>query len=88
MSWSVYFFGKPEKVVEALEKQSTQLTGLSKEEYDEALPHLIGLAKQNFRKEGDPMIKLNASGHGSKTGDEHTQRQCQVSLEIVYGMLV
>lgn len=36
MSWSVSFLGKPDKVVEALELESTKQTGQCKIEYDDA----------------------------------------------------
>jgi hypothetical protein len=84
MSWSVQFIGKPEKVVEALQKQSTTMNGESKAEYDSALPHLTGLVKENFGY--DYMVNLTASGHG-QTGEKPT-RQLTVKLELIYGVLV
>jgi hypothetical protein len=85
MSWSIAFIGKPEKVVEALQKQSETLNGESKKEYDSALPHLIGLVNENF---GTPYpVKLAASGHGTVYTDR-SDRQLTVSLELVYGLLV
>jgi len=50
MSWSIHFIGKPEKVVEALEAhvEKTGISGASKEEYEKALPNMVGLVKQNF----------------------------------------
>lgn len=84
MSWSVQFIGKPEKVVEALQTQSNNLTGESKVEYDSALPHLIALVNENFGT-GYP-VKLSASGHG-QTGEKPT-RQLTASIELIYGLLV
>lgn len=85
MSWSISFIGKPEKVVEALTAQSAQLNGQSKEEYDSALPHLIGLVNENFGT-GYP-VKLAASGHGTVYTDK-SDRQLSASIDTIYGLLV
>ena len=85
MSWSVAFIGKPEKVVEALQKKSETLTGESKKEFDSALPHLVGLVNENF---GTPyLVNLSASGHGTVYTDR-SDRQLTASIELVYGLLV
>ena len=84
MSWSVNFIGKPGKVIEALQKQSDNLSGESKAEYDSALPHLVGLVAENFGN--DYAIKIAAAGHGY-TG-EKSQRQLTASIELIYGLLV
>jgi len=68
MSWTIGFIGTPDKVVGAMETETQKYSGLSKEEYEQALPHLVALVKQNFNKEGgdykQPIIKINASGSG------------------------
>jgi hypothetical protein len=92
MSWSIMLIGKPENIVEALEKESDNFTGQSKIEYDDAKPHLIGLAKQNFGR-GDsyvsPVIKMQASGSGyATTANEQKQRSCSVIVEPMWGKLV
>jgi hypothetical protein len=84
MSWSVQFIGKPEKVAEALIKQADSMSGESKNEYGSALPHLVGLVKENFGY--DYVVKITASGHG-QTG-EKPNRQLTASIELLYGMLV
>lgn len=77
MSWSVTFIGKTDNIVKALEEQSTKFEGQSKTEFDAALPHLIGLVKQNYVINGDsPVLHLTASGHGYDT-----YRQCMVSIQ-------
>lgn len=81
MSWAVAFIGTPEKVAEALELHSNNISGESKVEYDEAKPHLIGLVKQNFGY--NYMVKVNASGHGMQGS-----RQLSTLIEIVYNALV
>jgi hypothetical protein len=92
MSWSVCLVGKPDAVVRALEAHSEQQSGQSRVEYDDAKPHLIGLVKQNFRKEAsgyqEPLIKLNASGSGYAAGDQQLQRSLTVTIEPVYGTFV
>jgi len=83
MSWSVGFVGKVEQVVNALEAYSSGLTGLSKEEYDAALPSIVALVKLNMNPAYPPTIRVEASGHGTKdmkTG-EMTQSQCMVTVK-------
>ena len=87
MSWSICFIGKPEKVAEALEKESEKMTGESKVEYDSALPHFTALVKENFGNDLQ-LLKITASGHGYKNNNEPVNRQCQVNIESVYGTLV
>ncbi len=87
MSWSVSFFGKPKKVVEALEAYSGQLSGVSKDEYDKAKPNLVGLVNQNFGNEA-AIIKIMASGHGMVTNGVPTSGNCHVEITTIYGLLV
>lgn len=86
MSWSIHFIGEPEKVTTALTAQSDKLSGASKEEYDAALPHLLGLVGQNFG-EPSPVVSIAASGHGHSSAPK-PYNQCQVKLELLYGTLV
>jgi len=85
MSWSINLIGNPENVVKALEHHSTVIDGQSKEEFDSALPHFIGLLKQNY---GSYPVTINfqASGHGYDASEPF--RQCQVKMELLYGILV
>lgn len=82
------FIGNPENIVKALENQSSQLSGASKEEYDAALPHLTGLVKQNFNKNAEPVLKISANGHGYFNNGEPQYNNCQVTIENLGGMLV
>jgi hypothetical protein len=84
MSWSANFIGTPEKVKDALQKQSIGLTGQSKEEFDVVLPYLFGIIDQNFNNDHAPVIKLIASGHGQLD----IQRSCSVNIEQLWGLLV
>jgi hypothetical protein len=98
MSWSVSLFGIPDKVVAALENHSNdKMTGQSKVEWDEAKPHIIALVRQNFVTEEymkqfsyttSPLIKLDASGSGSSSGDRQLQRSCSIKIETIYTNLV
>lgn len=88
MSWSIIFIGKASNVATALEKQSEKLTGDSKVEYDAALPHFIGIVKQNFATAPEPVIKIAAAGHGYSENGQAKNRQCTCSVEIVYGEVV
>lgn len=85
MSWSISLVGKPENIVKALEEESPKLTGQCKLEYDEALPHLVGLVKQNFQN--DPAsrlldMELEASGSGWAKGDTQVSRTCTAKIGI------
>ena len=90
MSWNITFIGDPANVVKALEEESAKLTGPSKAEYDAALPHLVGLVKENFNNNGTGIVvKVAASGHGYTGTDGIDQfRQCAASVEQLYGVLV
>jgi hypothetical protein len=41
----------------------------SKLEYDSALPHLVGIVKENFGT-NVPIVKLSAAGHGYASNGE------------------
>lgn len=66
MSWSVQGVGKPEALKRLLQKNSEQLTGQSKEEFDQARPHLEALIDLNTSGTYWPFaMKLVASGSAS-----------------------
>lgn len=84
MSWSVSFIGKQHAVREELEKTSFTLSGQSKDEYDKALPHLLGLVALNERSDGkivDDAIELIANGHSSVQDSVRTYGSVNVSLK-------
>ena len=86
MSWNISIIGAPENVVKALEEESGKLSGQCKVEFDGALPHLVGLVKQNFNDfartgSRDQIIKLDAAGFGHAQGDQQIQRSCLATLE-------
>lgn len=92
MSWSVSYLGAPDKIVEQLDKDSEKLTGQSKEEFDAAKPHLQALLKENIpdadRGYGPQIVKLDASGSGSKTDGKITSQSCSVKIEPIFGRLL
>lgn len=91
MSWSVNLIGKPAAVAAALEEESGRLTDQSKVEFDAAKPHLVALVLENFANaEGytEPIVQLEASGHGYARETEQVQRNLQVKLTPLYGKLV
>lgn len=65
MSWSIQLGEKPENIITALDEQSNKLEGKSKEEYDEALPHIKALINMNYNKSELSQLgmKVTASGH-------------------------
>lgn len=84
MSWSTNITGNPDKITEALDKQSQELTGQSKAEFDAALPHLKGLLALNYHENGaSPVIEFSANGHGH---DGYSN--CNVSIKPHSNQLV
>jgi len=88
MSWSISLIGRPDKIAAALQEQSGKLTGQSKLEFDDALPHLTALVGQNFAVDGNgyllPLVKLEASGSGTAKGEQQVVRSCTVKVEPIY----
>lgn len=76
MSWMTILIGKPEEIVAKLHEHSASLDGQSKEEFDAALPHIIGVVEQNYSEGEAPTLKLDASGHGYENN-----RTCLVSVQ-------
>lgn len=87
MSWSIGFIGSPEKISEALKAHSEKLTGKSKEEYDDALPHIEALVSQNRNKNYPIVLQLTASGHGY-TDANNDANSVNISITPLGGILV
>lgn len=86
MSWSVTYLGTPDKICDALNKYSESLSGQSKNEFDEASPHIKSLLLQNV---GASIFRLNASGHAQFNSEGNkTSGYCAVNIEQIYGLLV
>ena len=62
MSWSLSAIGRQEDLLREIEKQSAELTGPAKEEFDQAAAHLSQLVALNVGGNGVPLLQLNASG--------------------------
>lgn len=88
MSWGVTFIGTPDKVCAALEANSAALTGQSKAEFDDALPHLVGLVKQNRMGDGMALVQLEANGSGYTKDGVEQSRNLAVKLTPVYGKIL
>jgi hypothetical protein len=82
--------GKPENVANALEAEAENMSGESKAEYQEALPHIVGIVRQNFNKETDSpqLVSVSANGSGFTRSGEPVQRQCSVKVEHLWTRLV
>lgn len=91
MSWSVSVIGKPDRVCAALAAKAAQMSGQSREEFEAALPHILGIVGENFAAEAPyepPTIKVDASGSGSASAGRQIQRNCRVTVEPLYTELV
>lgn len=90
MSWSVSIVGTPDAIARELEAESLRQSGYSKEEFDDAKTHLVGLLSQNFKEVGQApqILALKASGHGYKDNGVEKYRNCLVEITNVAGKLV
>lgn len=97
MSWSFSAIGTADKIAEAIEAQSAQLSGQSKFEFDDAKPHLVALVRQNFDKRSPQspqvLIKIEASGSGQHRSAgpndiEQVERSCTVKIERLWNQLL
>lgn len=60
MSWSISITGTKEEAVAKLQEHSSAIEGQSKTEYDQNLPHLIGIVEAS----GLDKVTINANGSG------------------------
>lgn len=88
MSWSINFIGNTANVAASLAAQAEALEGQSKDEYVDALPHLVGIVQQNFAEGIETQVKITASGHGYAANGVQKNRQLVVSIEPFYGKVV
>ena len=63
MSWSNSWVGRRTGIKAALAQYGQSLSGDSQEEFESARPHLEGLLDLNSATDGDPVLRLEASGH-------------------------
>ena len=85
MSWSVSYIGVPDKINAKLDEFGETLTGQSKQEFDEAKPHLQSLLAQNVGQ--NAVVRLNASGHATFHDGTKQYGNCLVSIEQFYSSL-
>lgn len=84
MSWSISFVGTPEKISEALIAHSDKVSGQSKQEFEEALPHLKALVESNTQG----CFQVIANGHAQFTDGKKTYGYLNVKIEQLPGFLV
>lgn len=70
-----------------MRNHSETLTGVSKEEYDTALPHIEGLVDLNYNEAYAAVLKVDANGHAYKDGNNNYSN-CNVSITNPGGQLV
>jgi hypothetical protein len=83
MSWSNSWIGKPAAIKAGLARYGKTLTEASQREFEAVRPALETLLDQNGNKEGDPVLHLDASGHGYTVNGERQYSQCSVSLRTL-----
>lgn len=92
MSWSVSCLGKPAKVIEYLESEETKSRCGTRDEYEAALPHIVGIVALNqFPEQNDyvePVLKVEASGSAYTVNGERKTSSCRVSVDQVGYALV
>lgn len=93
MSWSVSLIGSAKAVAKALDAYGETQGGQSKVEFDEAKPHLQGLALANI---GNGVLHLMANGHATFSatpsladfGQVKTYGTCNVTIATLSGKIV
>ncbi len=85
MSWSIYKTGTAEELSKALKDYGNSITGQSKEEFDEAAPHIEALVNQNFAVDGsgyaEKYLDLSACGSGYSKDGNQMERSCIISIK-------
>jgi hypothetical protein len=82
MSWSNTWIGRRAGIKAAMARYSNTLTGNSKEEFEQARPHLEGLLDLNFNEKSDQVVQLDANGHAYRS-DGNSYSQVSVTLRQV-----
>ena len=91
MSWSVNMVGVSAAIAEALPKEAEKHDGQSRLEFEAALPHLLGIIRENFvanQGVSEAVLHLEASGHGHVRDGLQIQRSLRVKLDSFYATLV
>lgn len=77
MSFSVSCIGRPEAIKRRLAKESENLSGQSKQEFDDVRPALETVLDQNV---GDAVVHLEAHGHADFVDGVKKFGQCTVNI--------
>lgn len=88
MSWSVSVIGTPEAITRELDIYQVSLQGQSREEFDDAKPHIQALLKQNRSIYHPPLLHLEACGSGGKVNNQETGRECTITLRRMWTKVV
>ena len=88
MSWSMTVIGTSENIRNALQSESKRLTGASKQEFDEALPHLAALVGMNVNTNREQLLELEARGHASHVDGVEKYRNVSIRLDLSNKRLV
>jgi len=83
MSWSMYVVGTPLAIQQAISRESARLTGMSKQEFDAARPHLDALVGLNFDNASQQkrLLTFQAGGHGVSSNGVMQVSNLQVELK-------
>lgn len=81
MSFHMSCTGTVGKIREQIEKESAQMTGRNKEEFDAIKPSLLNILDQNVPHQGSQIV-LSFAAFGSGTWDNDKKIACSCSVEI------
>ena len=90
MSWSIHtLIGTPENICKKLDEQHANLSGLSQEEFGNAITHMKGLILMNFNPNFPVTLQVSGHGHGQKNSEGNwTISTCTAKVEQLPGTLV
>lgn len=85
MSWSVRVIGSPAACAAELRTDAQRLRGSARRQYEDALPHLVGLVEQNFAEaefagHASAELIVEAEGSGVEVNGRQILRECTVSI--------
>jgi hypothetical protein len=80
MSWSFSGVGKPDALKRALDNQLSQYSGQSKEEFEQAAPHLKSLLDCAHDQAA---VSVSANGHATFVDGKRTHAHVQVTIQQI-----
>jgi len=87
MSWSMNCIGTAAAIKAELARQSAQLTGQSKVEFDEAKPAIETILSQNVGQ-GPALLSFEGNGHANFTDGVRTYGTCSIKVTPLSSRLV